>query len=113
MNDPRQFLLRMHLDKPLDRFTHGLVFLKIIGEQPSDPKKTGAMFVEIGSNINTKFSAKTAFDKMILLPFLWMYNITFYNKVRRRYIQIYKAGVERLEGELRTMFGMPMRERLT
>jgi len=113
VNDPRQFLLRMHLDKPIDRFTHGQVHLKIIGEQPVDPKKTGAMFVEIGSNILTGFPAETPFERLIIVPFLWLYNMTFYNKVRRRYIQVYKAGVEKFEGELRAMFGIPMRERLT
>lgn len=112
-SDPRQFLLRMHLDRPLDKFTHGLVHLKIIGEQPSDPKKTGAMFVEISGAINTGFPAETPFQKLVVLPFLWLYNIMLYNKIRRQYLRFYKAGLEKLEAELRNMFGITMRERFT
>jgi len=111
-SDPRQFLLRMHLAKGFDRFSEGRVDLKIIGEQPSDPKKTGAIFVEIGSTIVTRYPASTPLQKLVVLPFLIIYHWVYYNKIRRQYILRYKSGVERLEAEIRNTFGLVMRERL-
>jgi len=111
-SDPRQFLLRMHLEKGFDKFSEGRVDLKIIGHQPLDPKKNGAIFIEISANIKTKYPSSTPFQKLIVLPFMFLYHYVYYNRIRRQYMRRYRVGVEKLEAEIRSTFNLMMREKI-
>lgn len=111
-SDPRGFYLSMRFENPLDVYTKGKVNIKINGKQPVDEKKPGPLFIEFTANIDTKFPASTPFQKIFLMPFLYLYNMAIYNKTRRRYIEIYKTYMEELQHEIRQSFGVPIKERL-
>lgn len=112
-SDPRPFFIRIHLDKGLDKFTRGIVSVRLQGKQPTDPKKSGSVEILIGGRITTSYPIETIFQKIVIKPFVWLYHSLIYDNIRRKYIQIYKAGIERLEAEIRATFNLIMRERLT
>lgn len=111
--DPRVFHIKMHLDKGIDRRTRGVVRIKLDGDQPVDPKKPGAIKIKIKGKIITSFPIETIFQRIFIKPFIWLYFHLIYINIRRKYIEIYKKGVEELESEIRATFGLMMRERLT
>jgi len=110
--DPRPFYYQVKFKKGFDRFTEFFIFVKINGRQPSDEKKSGVIFIEVNATLNTEFPAESPLEKLILLPFMYMYNILVYNKTRRSYINICKTYIEEFQNEIREKFGAPMRERL-
>ena len=110
--DPRPFFFIIRLEKGIDKFTDGIVKLKVFGAQPSDPTKNGRLLIEIAGVIKTTYPVKTWWHRLIIEPFIWIYHHAIYNKVRREYIRIYKQGIERLQAELRAMLGLVMHERL-
>jgi len=111
--DPRSFFIRIRLDKGLDKFTRGVVGVRLQGNQPVDPRKPGTIEILLGGKIATEYPINTIFQKIVLKPFVWVYHHLIYDNIRRKYIQIYKAGMERLEAEIRSTFNLVMRERLT
>ncbi|MEM7821295.1 MAG: hypothetical protein QXX38_00535 [Candidatus Aenigmatarchaeota archaeon] len=112
-DDPRPFFVRFHLDKGLDKWTRAYVWVRLQGRQPSDPSKQGSNEILIGGTIVTRYPVDTVWQKIFIKPFIWLYHHLIYNNIRRRYIQIYKAGIERLEAEIRSAYNLVMRERLT
>lgn len=111
--DPRSFFIKTRLEKGLDKFTKGTVSLQLQGKQPIDPRKSGSVEMRVGGKITTEYPIKTVFQKIVIKPFVWLYHNLIYDNIRRRYIKIYKAGIERLEAEIRSTFNLIMRERLT
>lgn len=111
--DPRPFFIKTRLNKGLDKFTRGVVSVRLQGKQPTDPKKPGSVEILIGGKITTRYPIDTVFQKIVIKPFVWLYHTLIYDNIRRKYIQTYKAGIERLEAEIRSTFNLIMRERLT
>jgi len=111
--DPRSFFIKIHLDKGLDKFTKGVVAVRLQGKQPTDPRKPGSVEILLAGKIATEYPIKTVFQKIAIKPFVWLYHNLIYDNIRRRYLKIYKAGMERLEAEIRSTFNLIMRERLT
>ena len=116
--DPRQFFLRFHMNKGMDKFTEGNVNIKVYGMQPiNSESKEGKLLIEISGDLETSFFSKdapmTALQKIILEPFVWIYCHLWYYKIRRQYLHFLQDGVEQLEAEFRKKLGLEMHERLT
>lgn len=114
--DPRPFFFIIRMQKGMDRFTDGYVQIKVFGAQPTDPTKDGKLLIEISSWIETNFfgiGPLSALQRLILHPFVWIYNHVIYYKIRRQYIHFFREGIEQLEERFRRQLGLEMRERLT
>lgn len=120
--DPNVFFILCHLDKGLDKWTRGFVYLKIWGAQPVDPNTpTGRLKIEINVIIRTEYPIVSGtLDKKLLgiphfivMPFIILYHWFWYNNIRRQYMRRYKERTERLETELRRTLNLMMRARLT
>ena len=118
--DPRPFFVKLRFQKVIDRFTEGIVRLKIWGKQPSDPNSpNGQLLIEFDGLIRTKFEiGKGPFDVLrklpepLLYPFLYLYFLAFYTRVRRQYIKSWASGMEKLQKEVRSSFNLMQRESL-
>ena len=109
-SDPRQFFFIFRVERGVDGRTKYVVILKAFGRQPSDPaSKNGKMLVEIKGYLVTIYPIKKKYQRALFWPFIYLYHWAFYNKIRRRYLEIYKGYIEELETELRKILGLPIR----
>jgi len=111
--EPINFFVRIHVDKKVDKWTRGYVYLRVQGSQPRDPLKPGWIQIEVSGKVSTAYPTETMFQKAIFYPFLYPYHYLMYNNIRRRYIRIYKEWIEHLEMEIRSTFNLMQRARLT
>jgi len=112
--DPRPFFFVIRVGKGVDRFTDGFVKIKVFGAQPTNPTKEGKMLIEIASWIESDFFGPlTGLQRLIIQPFVWIYNHTLYYKVRRQHIHFFQEGIEQLQEHLREKLGLDIHERLT
>jgi len=108
-SDPPEFFVEMWFDDwKFDKFTRPQIRVRMHGYQPSDPEKpNGICRVEIKVLLATEYNARSAFEKAIALPFVWLYHRLIYNEVRRRYMQILKERTHKLEVAIREEYGVP------
>jgi len=86
-SDPMEFSFEMWFeDWKFDSRTKPRIRVRCHGQQP-------------------KF--RNIFEKMIAMPFIWLYHRLVYNDVRRRYMQIIKERVYKLEAAIRELYSMP------
>lgn len=108
-SDPREFFFNFLFgDSKFDKFTSFEIKIKALGLQPSDPNSPkGKIYIEIKPEITTTYKFKTIFDKILGMPFVWMYHKAIYSSVRRRYIQILKEQTLELARQIREEYGIP------
>ncbi len=104
--DPRPFNVVVFIQKPLDKFTKFKVNVRIQGAQPSDPNKNGRAMIEISGFVETTFPTHTAIGKL-LSPFFYVYSVSYYNEIRRRYIEMLRRRIVELEGRYRSLLKVP------
>ncbi len=107
--EPRDFFFISRFgDAKFDRFTTFEVKIRTFGKQPSDPNGTnGMLYMEIRPEITTEYKFGNIFEKVIAMPFIWLYHKLMYNNVRRRYIQILKERTFKLANAIRDELGIP------
>ncbi len=108
--DPRSFYIKVQVKKGIDRFTKFEVNVLLWGTQPADKTKTGNVKIIISGFVNTDFPASKLFEKYLYTPFFYLYNIGYYNKIRRQYVQWVRDGIYKLESQIRQKFNMPQSE---
>jgi len=108
-SDPREFSFEIWFDDAkFDGHTRPKVRVRCHGFQPSDPKSpNGICRIEIKAWVETTYDFGNVFEKAIAMPFIWMYHRLWYNDIRRRYIQMLKEQVYKLEVAIRELYGMP------
>jgi hypothetical protein len=108
-SDPREFFVQVRFgDTKFDKFTTFEVKIKIFGLQPSDPKSPkGMIYMEIKPEITTTYKFRNIFEKIIGMPFVWLYHKAIYSNVRRRYMQILKEWTFQLAADIREELGIP------
>lgn len=107
--DPREFFYEIWFDDwKFDKFTRPKIRVRVLGQQPSDPGiPNGICRIEIKALMETSYKFGNIFEKIIAVPFIWLYHRLMYNDVRRRYLQIIKERVYELEAAIREVYGMP------
>lgn len=101
--DPRGFYIRIWGERTFDQFTKLIIYVKLEGAQPTDVSKPGKMTIEFSGRLITSFPSESVIQKFVVLPFAWIYYRIFYKDVRRRFLDMSKRDLERLENELRGM----------
>jgi hypothetical protein len=87
--DPRDFYVRVIVQKNLD--ARSSIYFEIImqGKQPTDPSQNGTLTILIGAKLKTEYALNTPFQQSSFYrALLWLYNRFFYFGVRRRYIKM-------------------------
>lgn len=109
--DPNPFFFRYFVGRRFDKWTGFTVQTKVQGAQPRDPSKEnqGWMNIEISGSITTEVPIKNRFVRAIYQPFFYAYMVAYYAKVRRRYLEWLRRGVETLEAEIRNFLKIPVR----
>jgi len=95
--DPRGFYIRSIVQKSMD--SKSKIYFEIImqGKQPKDSSKEGELVILIGAKLTTEYRQETPFQKSEFYKnLLRIYNLFFYFKVRRRYLQLCKELCEKL-----------------
>jgi len=106
--DPNPFYFIVYFERALDKFTRFRVQVKGQGQQPIDATKNGSVRLEISGYVTTEIKSATFKDKM-MYPFVVAYMYSFYNGVRRRYIEMLRRRIGDLEKELRDFLKIPVR----
>jgi len=108
-SDPMEFSFEMWFeDWKFDSRTKPRIRVRCHGQQPSDPENpNGICKIEIKPLLGTEYKFRNIFEKMIAMPFIWLYHRLVYNDVRRRYMQIIKERVYKLEAAIRELYSMP------
>jgi len=106
--DPREFYFQlMYGDDKFDRFTKFEIKIRAFGMQPSDPNDpNGRIYIEIKGEMTTTFNFNNRFQKAIGMPFVWAYHRLIYQNTRRRYMQILREGIHKLNDAIRTELGV-------
>lgn len=107
--DPRPFFIRFYAERGFDKFTRVRIDFKLLGKQPTDPTKSGSLRIEIKGFVRTEYKLATIFHKIFILPFIYLYHIAYYNRIRRGYIEWLRRRIERLENELRELLKIPIK----
>ncbi len=103
-SDPRDFFVRIFVNKGLDAKTKILTEVVIQGKQPSDPSKNGKVAIIISARLVTEYKMETVIQKSPFYKFfLWIYHRAFYNGVRRKYINLCQDLISRASNELRAV----------
>lgn len=112
-SDPRKFFFIVFCQKGFDKFSKMNVTLKCEGKQPTDITKSGEIVIEIKGGLETKYPSESMIQRTVLKPFIYFYHWTIYNNIRRQYIEFSKRGIEQLESEIRSVFNLVQRGRLS
>lgn len=106
--DPRAFFIRYYVNKSFDFRSTILTEIVFQGLQPTDPNKDGTLVVFIGAKLKTEYNLKS---KIAQMPFyrglLKIYNLAFYNRVRRQYLVLCNQLVDRFNKEFRANLNLP------
>lgn len=108
-SDPREFFVEMWFDDArFDARTNYRIRVRMHGFQPSNPESpNGICRIELKAFLDTEYKFGNIFEKIIGMPFIWLYHRLIYNDVRRRYLQIMKEWAYKLEVAIREEYGMP------
>jgi len=107
--DPRQFYVRIYVNKGIDSRSRFFVEVVIQGIQPSDIAKEGKVTILLSAKLKTEYERKSAFQKLpIYKGFLKIYNKLFYRDVRRGYLKICQSLVDKTWREFRTNLNIPV-----
>jgi hypothetical protein len=108
--DPRDFYFVLRYeDIKFDRFTLYNITITAIGKQPSDPNNPeGMLYMEIKGRIETEYKFKSLPEKAVAMPFIWLYHRLLYNNVRRRYMQILKERIYKVDDAVRKELGITL-----
>ena len=114
-SDTMNFYFRIRLERALDRFTTPVLQVRVFGHQPKDPASpNGRMLIEVLGTMRTTYPVDNdPISRAFFVPFLWLYHYALYNNVRRKYLQMYAARIERFMNELRSILGIMQKPRLT
>jgi hypothetical protein len=108
--DPRKFENTQEVRMGLDKLTSFVFSVRFYGAQPANPEASGSCTFEIRCRIETVYKTNKLQEKF-LLPFLYFYHITYYNKVRRRYIVSLQRQVEQFVNALRQTLQIPVKSK--
>jgi hypothetical protein len=106
--DPRPFFVNYFIEKPFDKFTKFRVDFKFYGAQPTDPKKEGALKLEIRGRIRTEFKVAD-WNKWFFKTFYYFYHVAYYNARRRRYLEYLHRRVDTMLNDIRNTLKIPVR----
>ncbi|TAL47939.1 hypothetical protein EPN87_01795 [archaeon] len=104
------FYQTMYASRGFD--AHTSIFIEIIiqGQQPKEKGANGKVTCLVGGKIRTEYRLDSFFKKTPLYKAIrWVYNIYFYNEVRRGYIKLCVRLTDRLLNEMRAVLGMPLK----
>ena len=103
------FFVRIYAKHPLDANSNGWYEIVLEGVQPKDPNKAGKLTVIIYPRLETKFKLDTPFkNSPIYKSFIYIYVKLFYQKTRRKYLEMCRSLAKRLETEIRNILKMPL-----
>ncbi|MEM5801927.1 MAG: hypothetical protein QXQ18_00880 [Candidatus Aenigmatarchaeota archaeon] len=109
-SDPRDFFVRIFINKGVDVRTKILAEVVMQGKQPSDPSKNGKVTIFISARLITEYRMDTIFQKSPIYKFfLWLYHKTLYNEVRRGYLSFCQNLLTKVYNEFRSVLEMSVK----
>ncbi len=106
--NPHSFFFIVYIERRLDKYTKFRVQVRGQGLQPTDTTKNGSIRLEISGNITTEIKS-TTFKDRVAYPLILAYMYSFYNSVRRKYLEMLRGRVEEFEKEIREFLKIPVR----
>jgi len=106
-SDPREFFVRIYVNKGVDARTKILAEVVMQGAQPSDLNKDGKVRILINAKLITKFELNSVIQKSpIYKGMLWLYTKIFYGNVRRGYFRLCEDYLIRIQNDFKDVLNM-------